>query len=200
MIAPVLLVSDGPVRLVHLMAVPISFAFLAGQAGYTSARGIEIHAVSSPGRRLLEFAAREPVSAPPSTYPATLPQCGTLSRFSDSGPCCPQSAPKSFTPRCPKRGYVATSPPGWLACRFASMYINGLPHVTAKGLRQSRRRSARWPVYPERMARLSARSLAKAGVCQDEILYERRLTFYRQVRERTETWIRAARTGRRPVD
>ena len=47
---------------------------------------------------------------------------------------------------------------------------------------------------------MSARNLAKAGEYQDEILRERRLTFYRQVRERTETWIRAARTGRRPVD
>ncbi len=53
---------------------------------------------------------------------------------------------------------------------------------------------------PERMARMSARNLAKAEEYRDEARHERRLAFYRYVRESTETWIRAARTGRHPVD
>jgi glycosyltransferase involved in cell wall biosynthesis len=53
---------------------------------------------------------------------------------------------------------------------------------------------------PERMARMSARNLAKAEEYRDEALRERRLAFYRYVRESTETWIRAARTSRHPVD
>ena len=44
---------------------------------------------------------------------------------------------------------------------------------------------------PERMARMSARNLAKAREYSDEVLRERRLAFYRYVREATETWIRA---------
>jgi len=53
---------------------------------------------------------------------------------------------------------------------------------------------------PERMARMSARNLAKAEEYRDDALRERRLAFYRHVRESTETWIRAARTSRHPVD
>ncbi len=43
---------------------------------------------------------------------------------------------------------------------------------------------------PERMARMSARNLAKAGEYRDEALRERRVAFYRHVRKMTERWIR----------
>jgi len=44
---------------------------------------------------------------------------------------------------------------------------------------------------PERMARMSARNLAKADEYRDELLRERRVAFYRHIREVTEKWIRA---------
>ena len=44
---------------------------------------------------------------------------------------------------------------------------------------------------PERMARMSARNLATAKEYREEVLRERRIAFYRHVKEQTEAWIRA---------
>jgi glycosyltransferase involved in cell wall biosynthesis len=43
---------------------------------------------------------------------------------------------------------------------------------------------------PDRMTAMSARNLTKAGDYREEILRERRVQFYRHVREQTETWLR----------
>jgi hypothetical protein len=39
------------------------------------------------------------------------------------------------------------------------------------------------------MARMSARNLEKARTYHEEILRQRRASFYRHLRERTETWL-----------
>lgn len=44
---------------------------------------------------------------------------------------------------------------------------------------------------PERQARMSGRNLAKARLFHDQVLRERRMSFYAEVRDRTEAWIRA---------
>ncbi len=46
---------------------------------------------------------------------------------------------------------------------------------------------------PERMARMSARNLAKAEEYRDEALRERRLAFYDHLRKRTEIWSKGKR-------
>lgn len=43
---------------------------------------------------------------------------------------------------------------------------------------------------PERMARMSARNLAKAAEYREDLLRERRIAFYRYLREQTEAWIK----------
>jgi glycosyltransferase involved in cell wall biosynthesis len=43
---------------------------------------------------------------------------------------------------------------------------------------------------PERMARMSARNLAKAAEYREDVLRERRVAFYRYLREQTEAWIK----------
>jgi lipopolysaccharide/colanic/teichoic acid biosynthesis glycosyltransferase/glycosyltransferase involved in cell wall biosynthesis len=47
------------VKLVHVMTVPQSLGFLRGQIGYMKDHGLEVHAVSSPGRGLEEFGRQE---------------------------------------------------------------------------------------------------------------------------------------------
>lgn len=46
---------------------------------------------------------------------------------------------------------------------------------------------------PQRMAQASARNLAKAQEYNEDLLRERRITFYRYVRERTDMWLRTRR-------
>lgn len=48
----------------------------------------------------------------------------------------------------------------------------------------------------ERMHRMSARNLARAGDFQEDVLRERRLEFYRFVRERTEEWLHRSSANR----
>jgi glycosyltransferase involved in cell wall biosynthesis len=48
---------------------------------------------------------------------------------------------------------------------------------------------------PERMARMSARNLARAADYRDDVLSERRTAFYRVLRDQTEAWLNA-RDGR----
>lgn len=50
---------------------------------------------------------------------------------------------------------------------------------------------------PARMARMSARNLEKAKQYRTEMMADRRLAFYRYVRDRTEAWLR--RKGAEPV-
>jgi glycosyltransferase involved in cell wall biosynthesis len=52
----------SPVRIVHIVTVAESLMFLEGQAGYMKARRVNVWAISSPGKRLDDFAAREDVS------------------------------------------------------------------------------------------------------------------------------------------
>ncbi len=47
---------------------------------------------------------------------------------------------------------------------------------------------------PQRMQRMSARNLERAGDFQEDVLRERRIEFYRYVRERTENWLAQTRS------
>jgi glycosyltransferase involved in cell wall biosynthesis len=42
---------------------------------------------------------------------------------------------------------------------------------------------------PQRLQQMSARNLARAGDFQEDVLRERRIEFYRYVRDRTEEWL-----------
>jgi hypothetical protein len=48
-------------KLVHVTTVPMSLVFLRGQVAFMKSRGIETHAISSPGPDLDEFGRREKV-------------------------------------------------------------------------------------------------------------------------------------------
>ncbi len=52
---------------------------------------------------------------------------------------------------------------------------------------------------PGRMARMSARNLHKARGYSDRVLHQRRIQFYRYVREKTEAWLKTQNTDPRGV-
>ena len=45
--------------LFHITTVASTFLFFRGQIGYMKERGFEVHAVSSPGKRLAEISRQE---------------------------------------------------------------------------------------------------------------------------------------------
>src|SRR6185436_13870097 len=64
-------------KLVHVMTVPQSLLFLRDQVGFMKRKGLEIHAVASPGQPLEDFGRREGIP----TYAISMPR--RISPFRD---------------------------------------------------------------------------------------------------------------------
>ncbi len=125
-----------PITLIHVTTVPQSLRFVAGQAAYLKAKGFEIHAVSSPGPYLTQFATEESVTVhamsmarriTPFRDLATLVRLWTLFRG---------IRPHIVHAHTPKGGLL-----GMLAARLAGVpvrmyHMHGLPFVTASGFRR----------------------------------------------------------------
>ncbi len=126
----------APMRLVHIMTVPQSLRFVSGQVGYMRARGVETHAVSSPGPALAEFGRHEEchvyaVEMPRRITP--LQDCLALWRLCRY---LRTIRPQIVHAHTPKGGLL-----GMLAARLAGVpvriyHMHGLPLVTASGFRR----------------------------------------------------------------
>ncbi len=125
-----------PIRLVHVMTVPLSLGFFRGQVSYMKERGFEVHMICSPGEALQRFGEQEQVAvhavpmsrriAPFKDLAALVRLCRRLSQL------CPQIV-HAHTP---KGGLL-----GILAARLTGVpiriyHIRGLPFMTAKGFRR----------------------------------------------------------------
>lgn len=133
MTRPLLPDSDDPVRLVHVMAVPISLGFLAGQVSHMSARGIEIHAVTSPGPALLQFAAHEQVSVHTVSMLRHITPLRDLVSVFRLWRLLRAIRPQIVHAHMPKGGLLGTLA-GWLARVPVRLYhVHGLRYMTASG-------------------------------------------------------------------
>lgn len=121
---------------VHVMTIPVSLFFLAGQAAAVRRAGFEVHAVASPGRALQAFGEREGVAihGVPMTRAITPAQdlralwrlWRTLRRLR------PQIV-HAHTPKGGLLGMLAA----WLSGTPVRIYhMRGLPFVTASGFRR----------------------------------------------------------------
>lgn len=123
-------------RLVHLTTVPQTLFFLIGQAGYMRSRGFDVHAVSSPGKRLEEFGNQEriPIHAVPMARAITpMHDLAALWRLW----CLFQKlSPTILHAHTPKGGLL-----GILAAALARVpvriyHIHGLRFTTTKGIKR----------------------------------------------------------------
>jgi glycosyltransferase involved in cell wall biosynthesis len=122
---------------VHVTTVPDSLVFFIGQIGYMKARGIEVHALSSPGPLLDEFGRREGVE----THAVEMPRrispghdVGAVRRMVDA---LRRIRPHVVHSHTPKGGLL-----GMIAARLAGVpvriyHIRGLPFMTATGRRRA---------------------------------------------------------------
>ncbi len=62
--------SERGLSVAHVMTAAVSLGFLRGQVAFIKERGIEIHAIASPGDALVAFGEREDVSV----YPVEMPR------------------------------------------------------------------------------------------------------------------------------
>jgi glycosyltransferase involved in cell wall biosynthesis len=124
------------IRLLHITTVPMSLGFLRGQSQYMRARGIEMQAVSSPGRGLHEFGDREGVSVHSLAMPrriTPLRDVFALARLVALGMRLKPHIVHAHTPKGGLLGMLGS----WLFRSPVRIYhMRGLPFTTAQGIRR----------------------------------------------------------------
>ena len=128
--------KQGPIRLVHVMTVPLSLGFFRGQVGYMKAQGFEVHVITSPGEALGRFGEQEGVAvhavpmirriAPIKDLIALVRLCCTLSRIK----------PHIVHAHTPKGGLLGTLAACLMGVPVRLYHIRGLPFMTAKGFKR----------------------------------------------------------------
>ena len=124
------------VKLLQITTVPETLSFLKGQTGYMKARGFEVHALSSPGEFLTEFAESEQVSVYAVKMHRRITPLQDIYAIFQVWLHLRQIRPQIVHAHTPKGGLVGTIS-AWLAGVPVRIYhIRGLPFMTATGYRR----------------------------------------------------------------
>lgn len=122
--------------LVHITTIPVSLSFLKGQVGHMQAKGLEVHAISSPGKLADEFAQREGVVMHPVEMQrriTPLLDLRALYRIRQTLQALRPQIVHSHTPKGGLLGMVGA----WLAGVPVRIYhVHGLPLATAGGYKK----------------------------------------------------------------
>ncbi|HUZ01818.1 MAG TPA: glycosyltransferase family 4 protein [Thermomicrobiaceae bacterium] len=133
--------SAEPVRLVHIMTVPVTLAFLRGQAAYLRRRGISVAAITSPGPGLDAFGKAEGVPVYPVEMTRRITPLRDLVAVVRLCQILLRLRPDVVHAHTPKGGLLGMLA-AWLARVPVRIYhLRGLPLMTATGYR---RRLLRW--------------------------------------------------------
>ena len=126
----------NPIKLVHVMTVPQSLAFLTGQVGYMKERGFDIHCLSSPGEFLARFADRENVCVHPVDMPRRITPLRDVVALARIWTVLRRIRPHIVHAHTPKGGVLGMVS-AWLARVPVRIYhMRGLPFTTATGWRR----------------------------------------------------------------
>lgn len=124
------------VKLLQITTVPETLSFLKGQTGYMKARGFEVHALSSPGEFLTEFAGSEQVSVYAVKMHRRITPLQDIYAIFQVWLHLRQIRPQIVHAHTPKGGLVGTIS-AWLAGVPVRIYhIRGLPFMTATGYKR----------------------------------------------------------------
>jgi glycosyltransferase involved in cell wall biosynthesis len=124
-------------KLVHVVTVPMSFRLLRGQAEFMSQRGLDVHAISSPGPLADAYSASEPVTV------HTIPMRRRMSAVADLVALARLwTAIRSIRPDIVQAGTPKGGLLGILAAWFAGVpvrvyQVRGLPMLTARGAKRA---------------------------------------------------------------
>ena len=123
-------------RLLHVTTVPMTLTFLRGQVGYMKSRGVEVHALSSPGGQLSAFAAAEGVAAHDVEMPRRITPARDLVALARIARVLARVRPDVVHSHTPKGGLLGMLA-AWL-CRVPVRvyHLHGLPHVAAVGMKR----------------------------------------------------------------
>jgi glycosyltransferase involved in cell wall biosynthesis len=135
--APSLTWSPRLARIVHIMTVPESLGFLRGQTAFMKARGHELHAVTSPGPLLDEFAREYAIPTHAVEMPRRITPLDDLRSLAQLVLLLRELEPDLVHAHTPKGGLL-----GMLAATLAGVpcrvyHMRGLAMVTSAGARRA---------------------------------------------------------------
>jgi glycosyltransferase involved in cell wall biosynthesis len=124
-------------RIAHIMTVPESLGFLRGQIAFMKARGHALHAITSPGPLLDEFAREYDIPTHAVEMPRRITPLDDLRALSQLMATLRAIQPDIVHAHTPKGGLL-----GMLAATLAGIplriyHMRGLPMVTATGIRRA---------------------------------------------------------------
>jgi len=127
---------EDSVRLVHITTVPGSLGFVRGHVGYAKSKGLDVHAVSSPGELLTQFASDEKVPVHAVDMPrriTPLRDLVAIARLCRVFRAVHPHIVHSHTPKGGMLGMISA----WITRVPVRIYhIHGLPMITAKGYKR----------------------------------------------------------------
>lgn len=131
-------------KLVHITTVPESLGFFTGQVGHMKAKGLEVHALTSPGDLLGTFARREGIPAHSVEMPRRITPLRDLVAIARVRRCLRQIRPQIVHAHTPKGGLLGMIA-AWAARVPVRIYhIHGLPLMTARGHKRVLLRWSEW--------------------------------------------------------
>lgn len=124
------------IKLLHVTTVPETLDFLKGQTGYIKAQGYEVHALSSPGEFLIQYAEREQVPVHAVRMHRRISPLQDIFATFQLWQQLRQIRPQIVHAHTPKGGLLGTIG-AWLAGVPVRIYhIRGLPLMTATGYKR----------------------------------------------------------------
>jgi glycosyltransferase involved in cell wall biosynthesis len=125
-----------PLKLLHITTIPMSLTFLRGQVSYMRERGLEVHALSSPGPDLEAFSRSEGLAVTAVEMPRRITPFADLTALYRIVACMRRLRPHIVHGHTPKGGLL-----GMVAARLAGVpvrvyHMRGLPLTGASGIKR----------------------------------------------------------------
>jgi glycosyltransferase involved in cell wall biosynthesis len=124
-------------RLLHVTTVPQALFFLRGQPGFMHAHGLEVHAVSSPGPELEQFARDEGVDVHPVEMRRAISPVHDVGATTHLVRLLRRLKPDIVHAHTPKGGLLGMAAAALARVPVRVYHLHCLPLVTSRGVRRS---------------------------------------------------------------
>ena len=158
--------AGKPVKLLHIVTVPVTLSFLDGHVGYAKSRGFEVHALASPGAFLDKFGADNGIEVHAVSMPRKITPLRDLAAVWKIGRILRRLRPDIVHAHTPKGGLLGMIASWNCGIPVRIYHLHGLPLETA---RYFRRFLLRWT------EKISCR-LASQVLCVSRSLRDRALS------------------------
>jgi len=125
------------VKLVHITTVPESLFFLSGQVRWMKEKGLEVHAISSPGEMLDQFGEQEEIATHAVEMARRIDIRGDLKALAKMCRCLRNIHPQIVHAHTPKGGLLGTMAARITGVPVRIYHIHGLPFMTATGAKKT---------------------------------------------------------------